>query len=133
MNPLPSSEPGQVEKPIECFMGFPALSNFLSSSPNAENFIFKRFDRLAARSLLYYQSELAQLEQSLDKLDKEEWEILDWVGQECAHRWEHFEEKRTSDPRQKERWNIILRARTVLREYSNYYFFFYFYDLIRMM
>jgi hypothetical protein len=34
--------------------------------------IFKRFDRLAARNLLYIQSELAELQAKLDEFDRQD-------------------------------------------------------------
>jgi hypothetical protein len=42
--------------------GFPSLAQFISSDPDRTSLVFRRFDNLAARNLLYLQSELAELE-----------------------------------------------------------------------
>jgi hypothetical protein len=45
--------------------GFPSLSDFIASDHDRTSLVFRRFDRLAARNLLYLQSELAALEAKL--------------------------------------------------------------------
>jgi hypothetical protein len=45
--------------------GFPSLSEFIASDHDRTSLVFRRFDRLAARNLLYLQSELAELEAKL--------------------------------------------------------------------
>lgn len=42
--------------------GFPSLAEFIASDPDHTSLVFRRFDKLAARNLLYLQSELAELE-----------------------------------------------------------------------
>jgi hypothetical protein len=42
--------------------GFPSLANFIASDHDRTSLVFRRFDKLAARNLLYLQSELAELE-----------------------------------------------------------------------
>lgn len=48
--------------------GFPALAYFIGQDTDAE--IFRRFNRLGARNLLYLQSTVNDLERKLDDLDK---------------------------------------------------------------
>ena len=48
--------------------GFPALAYFIGEDTDAE--IFRRFNRLGARNLLYLQSIVNELEGKLDDLDK---------------------------------------------------------------
>lgn len=48
--------------------GFPALAYFIGKDADAE--IFRRFNRLGARNLLYLQSIVGNLETKLDDLDK---------------------------------------------------------------
>jgi hypothetical protein len=98
--------------------GFPSLSAFIASNSNAESFIFRRFDRLAARNLLYYQSELAYLEKQLDALDAQDYRDYDDEAADCARCWESLEEKlQDGDQHQQRRWSIILRIRRVMHEY----------------
>jgi hypothetical protein len=42
--------------------GYPSLAEFIASDPDHTSLVFRRFDKLAARNLLYLQSELAELE-----------------------------------------------------------------------
>lgn len=42
--------------------GFPSLVAFIASDRDRTTLIYKRFDELAARNLLYLQSELAKLQ-----------------------------------------------------------------------
>jgi len=45
--------------------GFPSLANFIASDTDRTSLVFRRFDKLAARNLLYLQSELTELEHKL--------------------------------------------------------------------
>lgn len=49
--------------------GYRLFSDFISSDPLRSTTIFRRFDRLAIRNLLYLESELAALECELERLD----------------------------------------------------------------
>lgn len=51
--------------------GYPSLAEWISRDPDYETFIFRRFDRLAARNLLNLQSELVGIEAKLDRLDED--------------------------------------------------------------
>jgi hypothetical protein len=68
--------------------GYPALAEWISRDPDHETFIFRRFDRLAARNLLNLQSELVAIEEKVDRMDEESRLRRD-VGLRC---WETFEE-----------------------------------------
>jgi hypothetical protein len=47
--------------------GYPSLANFISS--DRDFFVFRRFNNLAARNLLYLQDELIELEEKLNAID----------------------------------------------------------------
>jgi hypothetical protein len=98
--------------------GFPSLSAFMSSNSNSESFIFKRFDKLAARNLLYLQSELAYLQQRLEKFDEKDAQPRSGLeDRRCARSWDDFEDMKDTSPKQKERWDLMHRIRETLREY----------------
>jgi len=65
---------GDVEAPKGRFHdpnrldGFPSLAHFMSEDP--EGAIFHKFDRLSARNLLHLQSNLNELREKLEKLDR---------------------------------------------------------------
>ncbi|PGH23556.1 hypothetical protein AJ80_02336 [Polytolypa hystricis UAMH7299] len=69
--------------------GYPALASWISSDPDDEGFIFRRFSRLSARNLLNLQSQLISIEKQLDDLDSEGRRNQD-VG---LRRWETFEQQ----------------------------------------
>lgn len=52
-------------------IGYPRFSAFISADPDKSTTIFRRFERLSARNLLYLESELADLEAEQDRLDLE--------------------------------------------------------------
>jgi hypothetical protein len=98
--------------------GYPSLSTFMAHNQNAESFVLRRFDRLAARSLLYYQSELAYLEQQLDALDAQDYKDYDDEAADCARCWESLEDKlQDGDKHQQRRWDLVIKLRRLLHEY----------------
>lgn len=49
----------EVMRPLD---GYPSIAEDISSDPDRTSLVFRRFDKLAVRNLLYLQSELAELE-----------------------------------------------------------------------
>lgn len=89
--------------------GYPSLSTFMASDPDGTALIYKRFNRLSARNLLYLQSELAELQDQLDQYDEED------RGQPCARNWEHFKERGHI---QTGRIQLVKQIREIMLEYS---------------
>jgi hypothetical protein len=52
-------------------MGYPRFAAFIANDEDRSTTIFRRFQRLSARNLLYLESELAYLEAEQDRLDQE--------------------------------------------------------------
>jgi hypothetical protein len=122
--------------------GFPSLSEFIASDHDRTSLVFRRFDRLAARNLLYLQSELAELEAKLvretpsrlmrmygadgvrmqDRFDAEDQSIEfgDADAQECAKSWEFFRDaaEDANNTRQGSRMELMKQTRLKLKEYS---------------
>lgn len=63
-----SSHEASKREPID---GFPAVAAFVARDPDQETFVFRKFKRLTARTLLHLQAELVDLEQELDDSDRE--------------------------------------------------------------
>lgn len=101
--------------------GFPSLASFIASDPDHTSLVFKRFDRLAARNLLYLQSELAELQTRQDEFDAED-QVLglgNFHAKECAMNWESFRDAAEADnEKQKERMKLVTDIRAKLKEYS---------------
>lgn len=96
--------------------GYPSLAAFIASDPDKTTFIFKRFNRLAARNLLHLQSELAKLEAKQDDLDRQASEE-DLQSKQCLRNWEDFSCAAILDSRQKERLELALKIQKTLKDY----------------
>jgi hypothetical protein len=125
-------------------MGYPRYSAFIASDEDKSTTIFRRFERLSARNLLYLESELAELEAEQDRLDEESSKFLDL--QMSAQSWDllylqatsetselgegdvrqndqenNLEEKRANiQAAAQERLHLALRIREVLRTYRKF-------------
>jgi hypothetical protein len=114
-----------VEKSIEIryVSGFPSLSAFIASDPDHSTAIFKRFDRLSARNLLYLQSELAELQARQDALDREDQKAAQtdsWREvKESARDWNAFVASAADNgsERAKAQMDLVEQIRVKLKEY----------------
>jgi hypothetical protein len=70
INPDPIAAEKTPPASAPALRGYPQLARFLSSDKSF--FIFRRFDELAARNLLYMQDELSSLGEKLSALDRAE-------------------------------------------------------------
>jgi hypothetical protein len=102
-------------KPV---LDYPSLAAFIASDRDGSTAIYRRFDRLAARNLLYLQSELVELEAEQDAFDAE-----DLYGpmetKESARNWAIFA-KRAIEPaneKEKNRMELAMKIRKKIKEY----------------
>ncbi|KAF3922768.1 hypothetical protein ABW21_db0209345 [Orbilia brochopaga] len=101
--------------------GYPSTAAIMST--DAELSVYRRFDRLSARNLLYYQAELMYLESELDKLDEED-RLLE--NAEEKYHLRHFKELWDGlDERTAKRRSVIQEIRFLMREYRMCYFQFF--------
>jgi len=106
-----------VEAGIGRLPGYPSLAHFVASDRDRTTLIYKRYDELAARNLLYLQSELAELETRQRKLDQQDLGA-DMSTLQCARSFTDMHEAvRAKDARQEERWELIKQIRETLKEY----------------
>lgn len=91
--------------------GFPALAAFIASDRDRTTAIFKRFDRLAARNLLYLQSQLAALEEQLDASDEADRGSRESL--QSLRSLKHYQER-------PDRMELLDRIKTTVREYSEF-------------
>ncbi|KAL4943117.1 hypothetical protein BDV06DRAFT_190707, partial [Aspergillus oleicola] len=102
--------------------GFPSLADFIASDHDHSTFIFKRFNRLSARNLLYLQSELAELEALQDEYDREDYRSLDPIANHGRRDWTVFRNragnKSGNHPDDKKRMDLALKIRAKLKEYK---------------
>ena len=107
--------------------GFPKVADKIASDPDKTTTIYRRFDRLSARNLLLWQSELAQLEALQNRCDTEDLKKKDQITIDCHRDWVEFEKYGTitgdgsqsisQDPNQKEKMKLAMKIRAKLKEY----------------
>ena len=105
--------------------GYTAAASWLSSDPDSESFIFRKFDKLAALNLLYMQSEILELERRVEDMHGTTLKSYDMDLKDAASTWETLVRQCQpggpgfrSDAR--ERMDLILQLRSRLREYREY-------------
>ena len=116
---LEQSSPRTQKKYLE---GFHSLSALLASDPDLQ--VYRRFDSLASRNLLYLQAEILDLEACLEELDAADLEVAnaeesEWMEVKLSARcWEAFVEKAESgEEREAKRMRLIRQIRERLAEY----------------
>lgn len=114
---MSAQECGKV--PIEYLNGFPTFAAYIASDP--ELAIYRKFDFLSARNLLYLQSELIALEAELKEYDahdfiqegKENMDVK--LSSQC---WEVFAIKaRDCESEEAKRMKVIRNIRVLMKEY----------------
>jgi hypothetical protein len=108
---------------LEPLDGFPSLAAFIASDNDHTSLVFRRFDLLAARNLLYLQSELAEMEAQLETFDAEDHKVEDGSLDMkcCAMKWEKFRDmSATGNEEATKRMDLILAIRKKLKEYSKF-------------
>lgn len=92
---------------------------WMVSDPDGETLICRRFDRLRARNLLYYEAELTELEAEVAAMDAEHGHSADVRVQGAASAWEIFADT-SHGPDASERLCKVRRLRKLLREYGRW-------------
>ena len=78
-----------MSAPTRRLKGYPTFAEFISRDKDAA--IYRRFENLSARNLLYLQSELHDLERQLEEIDSEDAKnIGDEDAQKAARLWTHY-------------------------------------------
>lgn len=97
--------------------GFPSLAQFIASDRDRTTLIYKRYDELAARNLLYLQSELAELQAKQHAFDQHDLKA-DLKTKQCARNLADFQGAvQAKDAIQEERWQLMKDIREKLKEY----------------
>lgn len=100
--------------------GFADVARWISLDPDNETFIYRRFNQLGARNLLYLQSELLTLEKQLDELDRNDAISDDMTLKDSARTWETLMSlHENGNTEAKARMDLILKLRAKLKEYRS--------------
>jgi hypothetical protein len=99
--------------------GYPSLAAFIASDPDHSTAIYRRFDRLSTRNLLYLQAELVTLEKKQDGLDQHDSNSDDIDAKAKARNWERLlaRAESGSDDEAKERVQVAKAIRGKIKEY----------------
>ncbi|KAL2213824.1 hypothetical protein CC79DRAFT_1362613 [Sarocladium strictum] len=111
---LPTRPSPQHSKPSKD--GFADVARWISLDRDNETFIFRKFDELAARNLLYLQAELLVIENKLNKLDQRDALSDDIDVKDVARRWEALEQLNNVDAQA--RLDLVIALREKLKEYQ---------------
>ncbi|KAL9086350.1 MAG: hypothetical protein Q9165_007136 [Trypethelium subeluteriae] len=109
-------ESGETEAPAR-LEGYPTFAEFIASDREAA--IYRKYEGLSARNLLYQQSELRDLERQAQELDKADAKnINNGAAQRAARYWKHFSEDENEIAQKRRR--LYEKIRVKLREYRTY-------------
>ena len=101
---------------MSSFEAYPSFANFIASDPELS--VFRRFDSLSSRNLLYLQSELLDLQAQIAEFDQEDYNEKNGNVILSAKCWETFAVRAEEHPRENERMETIRRIRVVMKEYQ---------------
>ncbi|KAK2595012.1 hypothetical protein QQS21_007266 [Conoideocrella luteorostrata] len=98
--------------------GFADVARWIALDSDNETFVYRKFDELAARSLLYLQAELLVIEKELSELDKIDANSEEMDLRDAARTWETLKQLYdTNDERAQVRMDLIVTMRAKLKEY----------------
>jgi hypothetical protein len=109
-------------KPIN---GFPRVADKIASDPDKTTTIYRRFDRLSARNLLFLEADIAELEALQNKYDADDLVAADQVVIESHSDWRKFEryasekdqDGRHTQSSQAAKMKLALKIKGKLKEY----------------
>ena len=104
--------------------GVGELADIIANDADSSLALYKRFDKLGARDLLYYQSELSELLAQQETYDREDAKDYSTVGGPYkdikldAQDWPTLRESATRDDRWKARMELAATIRKTLKDHS---------------
>jgi hypothetical protein len=97
------------------------MASKIASDIDKTTTIYRRFDELPSRNLLFYQAELAELEDLQREYDKEDLNEKDQVSIECQRDWSEFDKHAAEEglvqKREKEKMELAMKIREKLEKY----------------
>ena len=96
--------------------GYPRLSALFGEHPSLA--IFRRFGRLNALNVLYYQAQLEALERKWERYADEDSNSDNYFRKMSSQDWETLIESTTEEGGDDRQWKTMLEIRDVLEKYS---------------
>jgi hypothetical protein len=110
--------PDNISRQKPCFRGFAAVAEKIAFDPDKSTTIYRRYDKLAARNLLFYQAELAELEDLQDKFDEQDRIEKDEISQECQRDCNELKKRaREGRTREKARLELAMEIKDNVEKY----------------
>jgi predicted nuclease with TOPRIM domain len=98
--------------------GYPALAEWIARDVDGDTYMFRKFDRLAARNILHLQARLVALEYEIDQLDEQARQSKDPNVKLSSRRWETLmEQAKIPDGLEEVRIQKLDELKVLLREY----------------
>jgi hypothetical protein len=101
--------------------GHPSLAEFIAKHRDHSTAVYRHYDDLSARNILYLQSELAELRALQIQYDQEDAQPGEVAAKERCRDWNMFKtlaEDPGGNRREQERMKLMLKIRATLKEYS---------------
>ncbi|RSL68642.1 hypothetical protein CEP54_002747 [Fusarium duplospermum] len=99
-------------------LGFAAVASLMASDKDQDLLIFRKFDKMSARNLLYLQCELLAIEDQLKRWDKKISRCRDIDLEEIAETWEvMIKEAEEGRSEAVELMALIIQLRAKIKEY----------------
>jgi len=105
-----------LERPVS---GWPKVALLMAQTPDFAS--FSRFRDLNIKSLLYYQSELTSIRKSLHKQEWKDYRLgAEDEKHEYCNRADYLVNSKESGGEPSKQWALVLKMRSVLKEYSEF-------------
>lgn len=99
--------------------GYGAAARFVASDPDHESFVFRKFNELSARKLLYMQSELIYLEEQQNAFDEAVMLSSDDELYSSIWKWEDYRMNMEANEEVKKRKALDDEVAAKLEKYRN--------------
>lgn len=104
--------------------GFALVAAKINCDNDKTSSIYRRFDELSSRNLLYYQAEIAELEEELALMDDEDSKSKDEISIACQMDWnsfvKHAESGALPKTREEEKMQLVMKIRDKLERYREF-------------
>lgn len=98
--------------------GFAAVAEWIASDPDHEAFIYRKFNGISSRNLLYLQCEILFIESELQELDQRVSQSEDMTMKDMARAWEELVKHGAAGAREaKLQMELITKLREKIKAY----------------
>ena len=108
----------EMQNPRRVYVnGYPSLADFIASDKEQSASVYRSYQRLTSRNLLYLEAELFELERQQDELDSLDLKG-DLTAKQYARDWATL--STSTDPRCIKRRELLEKVKVKIKEYREY-------------